>query len=118
MKKSLLVVDPSLLDSGPLAPLGSVGRKSQGSDESVASRLVAGPANSETVKRPVDPELAPEATVNLITHTPFRQRQAGRHKRWCGRLRSPRADPNTGCSDIASTAREAAKPMFANSPWR
>ena len=76
MTKLLVVVVPLLLDSGPFAPLGSVGRKSHGTEDSVESRVVAGLANSKTVSRPEVPENVPGATVNLITHTPF-QAKAG-----------------------------------------
>ena len=67
----LVVVVPLLLESGPVAPLGSVGRKSHGTVDNVVSRLVGGPMNSETVRRPAMPAAAPLGTVNLITQAPF-----------------------------------------------
>src|SRR5262249_33068907 len=65
------VVVPLLRDSGPFTPVGSVGRKSHGTLDSVESRVVGGPSNSDTVTRPPPP--ASGGTVNLYTQAPFHE---------------------------------------------
>ena len=72
----LVVEMPDARPNGPLAPVGSVGRKSHGVREIVASRTVGCPVYSAADIRPRrDPMVA--GTTNRTAHAPFQAKPGG-----------------------------------------
>jgi len=74
--KRLVTEMPDAREIGPLAPDGSVARKSHGNFEIVASRVVGSPANSAADNRPTrEPIVA--GTTNRTVHAPFHANAGG-----------------------------------------
>lgn len=68
---------PACRTSGPLTPLASVARKSQGVREIVTSRNVGSPENSADDSDPtLDPDIV-GGTTKLTVHAPFQANAGG-----------------------------------------